>query len=144
MSSKVHVCLHLMCSCIFIFIINFSPVIVLHSYSPLHHHHRYCVCIFSGLCTKIVTSNVNVFNELAVHHDCVSFPYYLLHTFSWTLGKRIQYTELLFCYISNDNFTKLKYSRSISLDFYNFLHYMRTSYNTCVCNGISDTKNFYI
>ena len=81
-----------MCSCIFILIINFSPVIVLHSYSPPHHHRRYRVSIFSGLCTKIVNSNVNMFNELAVHHDRVSSPYYVLHTFSRAWGKRNQYT----------------------------------------------------
>ena len=81
------------CVPVFILIINFSPVIVLHSYNPPHHayHRRYRVCIFSGLCTKIVTSNVNMFTELAVHHDRASFPYYVLHTLG-TLGKRIQYT----------------------------------------------------
>ena len=80
------------------FHLNFSPVIVLHSYNPLHYaYRRYRVCIFSGLCTKIVTSNVNMFNELAVHHNCVSFPYYVLHTFSWTIGKRIQYACSFCC-----------------------------------------------
>ena len=131
-----------MCSCIFILIINFSQVIVLYSYSPLHHayHHRYRVCIFSGLRPKIISGIVNLYNELAVHHDCVSFPYYILHTFSWTLGKRIQYSFYFAIYLMTNSLNLN--SHSISSDFNNFFNNMRDSYDTCICNGISEMKKF--
>ena len=128
-----------MCSCIFILIINFSPVIVLHSYSPLHHHRRYRVCILSGLCTKIVTSNVDMFNELAVHHDCVPFPYYVLNIRKKDFNIRSFYFAI-YLMANSLNLNSL----SISEVFYNLSQKMRSSYNKCACNGISVMKNFYI